>query len=80
MTRCEHMVIEGKQFLDFINRVNQKYDDSIKPIFLVLDNISIHRSNKVKETIARDHPRIHLIFLPTRSPELNLIKVVLVAT
>ncbi len=65
----------GKQFLDFIKRVDQKYDDSIKQIFLVLDNVSIHKSNKVKQTIARCHPRIQLVFLPTRSPELNLIEV-----
>jgi transposase len=65
----------GKQFLDFINRVDQKYDDSVKQIFLVLDNASIHKSNKVKATISKCHPRIHLVFLPTRSPELNLIEV-----
>ena len=65
----------GKQFLDFIKRVDQKYGDGIKCIFLVLDNVSIHRSKKVKETIARHHPRIQLVFLPTRSPELNLIEV-----
>ena len=56
----------GEQFLDFIKRADQKYDDSIKHIFLVLDNVSIHKSNKVKETIARYHPRIQLVFLPTR--------------
>ena len=66
----------GKQFLDFIKRADQKYDYSIKHIFLVLDNVSIHKSNKVKETIARYHPRIQLVLLlPTRSPELNLIEV-----
>ena len=65
----------GKQFLDFIKRVDQKYDSSVKQIFLVLDNVSIHKSNKVKQTIARYHPRIQLVFLPTRSPELNLIEV-----
>lgn len=67
----------GKQFLDFIKRVDQKYDSNIKQIFLILDNVSIHKSNKVKETLARCHPRIHLVFLPpTRSPqELNLIEV-----
>jgi len=38
----------GKQFLDFIDRiVDQKYDSNVKQIFLVLDNISIHKSNKV---------------------------------
>ena len=42
---------------------------------MVLDNVSIHKSNKVKQTIAKYYPRIHLVFLPTRSPELNLIEV-----
>jgi hypothetical protein len=66
----------GKQFLDFIKRVDpQKYDDNIRQIFLVLYNISIHKSNKVKQTIAGYHPRIQLVFLPTRCPELNLIEV-----
>jgi transposase len=65
----------GKQFLDFINRVDNKYGDNIKQIFLVLDNASIHKSKIVKETIARYHPRIYLVFLPTRTPELNLIEV-----
>ena len=31
----------GKQFLDFIKRVDQKHDDSIKQIFLVLTG-SVH--------------------------------------
>lgn len=65
----------GKQFLDFIDRIDKKYDSGIKQIFLVLDNVSIHKSNKVKQTMAKHHPRIHLVFLPTRSPELNLIEV-----
>ncbi len=42
---------------------------------MVLDNVSIHKSNKVKQTIAKCYPRIHLVFLPTRSPDLNLIEV-----
>ena len=67
---------EGKQFLDFIKRVDQKYDDNIKQIFLILDNASIHKSNnKVKETLAKHYPRIQLVFLPIRSRDLNLIEV-----
>ena len=58
----------GKQFLDFIKRMDQKDDDSIKQIFLILDNVSIHKSNKVKAVLSKYHPRIHLVFLPTRSP------------
>jgi transposase len=41
----------------------------------VLDNISIHKSNKFREILLRYHPRITLVFLPTKSPELNLIEV-----
>jgi transposase len=65
----------GKQFLDFLKRVDQKYDSNIRRIFLILDNASIHKSKMVKEDITRYHPRIVLVFLPTRSPELNLIEV-----
>jgi transposase len=65
----------GKQFLDFIKQIDQKYNSDIKQIFLVLDNISIHRSKKVRETIQKYYPRINLVFLPTRAPELNLIEV-----
>ena len=75
ITRCGHMDTNnktGKQFLDFIKQVDQKYDDSIKTDIFVLDNVSIHKSSKVKETLVKYHPRIQLVFLPTRSPELNL--------
>ncbi len=44
-------------------------------IFVVLDNASIHRSKKTRNAITRYHPRIVPVFLPTRSPELNLIEV-----
>jgi len=37
---------EGKQFLDFIKRVDQKYDSSVKQIFLILDNASIHNQTR----------------------------------
>ena len=63
------------QFIDFIRRVDSRYDSSIQTIFVVLDNASIHRSKKTTNAIRRYHPRIVLVFLPTRSPELNLIEV-----
>ncbi len=67
-----------KQFFRFYSRiVDKKYDSSVKQIFLVTDNnVSIHKSNKVKQTIAKHYlQRIQLVFLPTRSPGLNLIEV-----
>ncbi len=62
------------QFIDFLRRVDSKYDSSIKTIFVVLDNASIHRSKKTRNAIVRNYPRIVLVFLPTRSPQLNLIE------
>ncbi len=64
----------GRQFIDFLKRVDSRYDKHIKNIFLVLDNISIHKSKKVKEEMAKCCPRIRFVFLPTKSPQLNLIK------
>jgi transposase len=67
---------KSKQFMDFIERIELLYhDSSIKKIFIVLDNASIHRSKKVIQILKRYHSRISFVFLPTRSPELNLIEV-----
>jgi transposase len=65
----------GKQFVDFLKRLDKRYDKDIQNIFLVLDNLSVHKSKKVKEDISKRCPRIKLVFLPVRSPELNLIEV-----
>ncbi len=49
---------------------------NIKRIFLVLDNASIiHKSKKTKEALSKHYPRITLVFLPTKSPRLNVIEV-----
>ena len=65
----------GKQFVDFLKRVDKRYDKNIQNIFVVLDNLSVHKSKKVKEEISKYCPRIKFVFLPVRSPELNLIEV-----
>jgi transposase len=74
-THCYYKQKNGKQLLDFIRRVDSLYDSNVKRIFLVLDNVSIHKSKKVIEFISRYHLRIKLVFLPIKSPELNLIEV-----
>jgi len=43
--------------------------------FCTCDNLSVHKSKKAKEQISKLCPRINLVFLPIRSPELNLIEV-----
>jgi transposase len=65
----------GKQFIDFLKRVDRRYDKDIRNIFVVLDNLSAHKSRMVKEVLAKDCQRIKFVFLPVRSPKLNLIEV-----
>ena len=42
-----------------------------KKIFLILDNLKVHHSNKVKEWATARSERIELFFLPAYSPDLN---------
>ena len=55
----------SEQFIDFIRRVDTRYDYRIKTIFVVLDNALIHRSKKTRNAIIRDYPRIVLVVFPT---------------
>jgi hypothetical protein len=56
--------------------LDKRYDNHIQNIFLVLDNLSAHKSKMVKkEEISKCCLRIKFVFLPVRSPELNLIEV-----
>jgi hypothetical protein len=66
----------GKQFIDFLKRVDRRYSRNIQNIFLVLDNLSAaHKSKRVQKEISKCCPRIKFVFLPVRSPKLNLIEV-----
>ena len=65
----------GKQFVEFLKRVDKRYDKNIKNIFVVLDNLSAHKSKKIKDEISKYYRRLKFVFLRVRSPELNLIEV-----
>ena len=70
MTRCMYNAIktrQEKQFVDFLKRVDRRYDKNIQNIFVVLDNLSAHKSKMVKEEISKCCPRIKFVFLPVRS-------------
>jgi transposase len=56
-----------------LNELTESMMTMMKQIFLVLANATIHKSKIVKEILFRN---IHeyLVFLPTRTPELNLIE------
>lgn len=64
----------GKQFVDFLKRVDKRYGKNVQNIFVVLDNLSAHKSKMVQKEIFKRCPRIKFVFLPVRSPELNLIE------
>jgi len=55
--------------------VDKRYDKNIQNIFVVLDNLSVHKSKKAKDEISKYCPRIKFVFLPVRAPKLNLIEV-----
>ena len=42
----------GKEFVDFLKRVDRRYDENIQNIFLVLDNLSVNKSKSVQKEIA----------------------------
>ena len=61
--------------IDFIEDFSKKYDDENKPLTIILDNASIHTSNKMKEKIIEfKKSNISFYFLPAYSPELNRIE------
>lgn len=45
--------------------------DADKKVFLILDNLRVHHSRKVKQWLDGKEERIELFFLPSYSPELN---------
>lgn len=42
-----------------------------RPIFLILDNLRVHKARKVTEWVKRNSSHIQIFFLPPYSPELN---------
>ena len=70
-------MIEGTVNSKKIIEVMDEYCDTItQPTVVILDNASIHTSGAVKEKIAEwEKCGLSLYFLPTYSPELNLIEI-----
>src|SRR6478736_3384906 len=53
----------------------RRYDENIQNVYVVLDNLSVHKSKKIKDGISKYYRRLKFVFLRVRSPELNLIEV-----
>ena len=60
--------LNSEKFISFLKRL---IHNSSKPIFLILDNHSVHKSKKVKDFLKSQNGEIRLYFLPGYSPELN---------
>jgi transposase len=61
----------GANFIEFLQLLLKIYP--ILDIYLVVDRATYHRSGMVKEWLAVNQ-RIHLIYLPPKSPRLNPIE------
>ena len=55
-------------FMEFLKRLLYKAN---RPIFLIVDNHSVHRSQAVREFVKSTEGKLRLFYLPPYSPELN---------
>ena len=58
----------SKVFIEFINRLIKQVK---RKIFLIVDNLSVHKSKMVKKWINGHKRKIELFFLPPYSPDIN---------
>lgn len=55
-------------FIKFLQRLIRSTDTKV---FLIVDNLQVHRAKKVREWVKERHAHIELFFLPPYCPELN---------
>lgn len=60
--------VNSTVFIEFLKRLLVKTE---RPIFLILDNCSVHRSKEVRNFVESTEGKLRLFFLPPYSPELN---------
>ena len=60
--------VNGVVFAEFLRRLMH---NASRPVFLILDGHSIHRSRPVRDFLASQEGKLRLFFLPPYSPELN---------
>lgn len=60
--------IDAAKFCTFLDRLMK---GRRRPVFLIMDNASIHRSKVVKEHVSSYNGKLRLYFLPPYSPDLN---------
>lgn len=60
--------LTSEVFIEFLERL---LHDNPNPVFLIVDQHSVHRSKKVLNFVANTNGRLRLFYLPPYSPELN---------
>ena len=60
--------MDASKLIDFMGRLIR---DTQKKVFLILDNLRVHHSKKVREWVKERPDKIALFYLPAYSPEYN---------
>ena len=60
--------VNADSVIDFMHKLIK---DSERKVFLILDNLKVHHSNKVKAWVEKRKNEIELFFLPAYAPESN---------
>ena len=60
--------VDSEQYIDFLK---QLIEGRTQPLILVVDRVSFHRSEKVREFVRAHRAQLRIFFFPTGSPELN---------
>ena len=61
-----------KEFLAFMNVLDRRVPSELE-VHVVLDNLSVHKGEKVQPWLRR-HPRFHFHFVPTSSSWMNMVE------
>jgi transposase len=70
--KARYMLYEEKMNAELlITFLTQLIKDTDKKVYLILDNLKVHRSKMVREWVDMRSDKIELYFLPPYSPELN---------
>jgi transposase len=56
------------RLIEFMRRLTK---DAKRKVFLILDNLNVHKARPVREWLAKHRDEIEVFFLPPYSPELN---------
>jgi len=65
---CFEGAIDAERFIVFLKGLIQ---DAQRKVFLIDDNLRVHRANHVREWVAENTEKIELFYLPPYAPQLN---------